>query len=235
MGGAMSMATANRNDPSPAADLPQDLIRSLIAALPGSFKNRKDVENAVHHRVEGIKYYQKLQGMAVGDDFLLTEDGGIVTDLIWITGWRRGTDTLIIEFTGTGEFASYCWAPISSALEATVMVKGVLPDLDVDCNSGHLAARRFRGNHRARSNLEPANVTGAVRAAVLSNQEVVRTIYRGEVSWAVPVPLYRVYAMVSVNKANLALSIGTVISPWQYQRHINSACCARSETNGEAY
>ena len=229
------MAPTDHTHRSLAADLPQDLVRSLIAALPDSFQNRKDVENAIHHRVNDIKYYQKLQGMAVGDDFLLTEDGGIVTGLTWITGWRQGTDTLIIEFTGTGEYASFCWAPISSALEATTMVKGVLPDLEVDCNSGHLAARRFRGNHRARSNLEPANVTGAVRAAVLNNQEVVRTIYHGEVSWAVPIPLYRVYAMVSVNKANRTLAIGTVISPWQYQRHINSAYCGRSETNGEAY
>lgn len=229
------MDNAHCNDRSLAADLPQDLVRSLIAALPGSFKNRKDVENAVHHRVKDIKYYQKLQGMAVGDDFLLTEDGGIVTGLAWITGWRRGTDTLIIEFTGTGEYASFCWAPISSALEATVMVKGVLPDLEIDCNSGHLAARRFRGNHLARSNLEPANVTGAVRAAVLNDHEVVRTIYHGEVSWAVPIPLYRVYAMVSVNKANRTLAIGTVISPWQYQRHINSAYLGNSEANGEVY
>lgn len=229
------MDNAHCNDRSLAADLPQDLVRSLIAAMPGSFITRKDVENAVHHRLKNIKFMQKLQGLAVGDDFLVTEDGGIVTGLTWITGWRRRTDTLIIEFTGTGDFLSFSWAPISTGLEATVMVRGVLPDLDVDCNSGHLAARRFRGNHRARSDLQPTNVTGAVRAAVLSNQEVVRTIYRGEVSWAVPVPLYRVYAMVSVNKANRTLAIGTVISPWQYQRHINSSYLGRSETNGEAY
>ena len=115
------------------------------------------------------------------------------------------------------------------------MVQGVLPDLEVDCNSGHLAARRFRGNHRARSNLEPANITGAVRAAVRNNQEVVRTIYEGEVSWAVFIPLYRVFAMVSVNKAKRTLVIGTVISPWQYQRHINSAYLCDSEGGGEAY
>ena len=93
-----------------------------------------------------------------------------------------------------------------------------------------------------------ASAATIVRGAILSQPtsgrrpcrrpqqpEVVRTIYHGEVSWAVPIPLYRVYAMVSVNKANRTLAIGTVISPWQYQRHINSAYCGRSEPNGEAY
>ena len=115
------------------------------------------------------------------------------------------------------------------------MVKGVLPDLEVDCNQAisqpaDSVATIVRG-----AILSQPNAPGAVRAAVLNNQEVVRTIYHGEVSWAVPIPLYRVYAMVSVNKANRTLAIGTVISPWQYQRHINSAYCGRSETNGEAY
>jgi len=228
------MAAANRNDRSLAADLPKELVRSLIAALPGSFQCAKDVENAVFHRLKDIKTIQRLNGLACGDDFLLCDDGGIVVSIVWVTGWRRGAETLIIEFTGTGEYASYCWGPISSDLTASVMVKGVLPDLDIDTNTAHLASRRFRGNHLARSNLEPANITGAVRNAVLSNAEVVRTIHQEEVSWAVPIPLYGLYAMVSVNKLSRTLAVSTVISPWQYQRHINSAYLGRGE-NGEAY
>ena len=229
------MRPADNPNGSLASDLPNDLVRSLISAIPGSFQTRRDVENAVSHRLKDIKYYQKLRGIVVGDDFLITEEGGMVTSIAWLTGWRRGTNTLIIELTGTGEFASFSWAPISSNLEATVMVKGVLPNLNIDTNTGHLAARRFRGNHRARFNLEPANITGAVRSAIDNNTEVARTIYNGEVSWAVPIPLYRVYALVSVNRASHKLVIGTVISPWQFQRHINSAYLTRNETNAEAY
>jgi len=221
--------------PNFASDLPDDLIREMIAANPHAFQRRRDVENRLGHRLQDIKSIQRIQGIRIGDDFVLCDDGGIITEITWFTGWKRGAEHLIIELTGHGGYCSHTWASISADLQPSVMVSGVLPDLPLTTNTAHLASRRFRGNHIARRNLDPANIEGAVRAAILSNTECPRTVFDARVSYAVFIGLYGVFAMVSANRTNGTLEISTIISPWQMQRHVNSAYLGRNPVNGGVY
>lgn len=203
-----------------AVSLKNELVRELCQAFPNHFTGRKDVVNGLGHRLMDIVHYQSITGVVEQDDFVATMDGGMITDVLWVTGYTSPTGrTLLIHLAPTGTIHSHSWEHVSPSLRTTVMVAGVLPALELDTKTAHLAMRRWRGNRYARYNFEPSNVIGAIRSAIDNDTSVVRTVYEGEVSYAVPVPLYGVYAMCAVSKEQGLLVCSTLLNDYQIHRH----------------
>jgi hypothetical protein len=223
------------DEPRMMTNTPTALTQEMMRAYPEAFRSRNDVLNALHHRLSSLKAIQKIQGESIASDFLLTSDGSIVTSITWLTGWSQGPNTLIIEVTGVGEYIEHTWAPVSAELVPTVMARGVIPDMPLDHRTAHLASRRWRGNHHARQNLDPANILGIVENAVKCDQEVIRTVYEGRVSYVVPLPIYGCHALIRVDTRRGVLVVATLITPWQLQRHTASHYLCRDPTRAEVY
>lgn len=206
-----------------AASLTTDLVNTLCTASPSLFKRRADVENALGNRLRDLAAMQRIGGVKCGDDFVVTDDGEMITSVIWSTGYTRGNKHLVLSLAPTGKIREHEWITLDPTFEPTVMSIGVLPDLRVDVNSSHLAMRRFRVDPRSRPHFEPAMVANVIENAVRKDAEVLRTVFKGDVSWAVPVPFLKAYAMVSVDRQRRVLVCSTMLNPLQIQRHVNSA------------
>ena len=207
-----------------ATSLTCDLVNDLLKAYPHRFSNRADIENCLGNRLRDLASMQRINGVECGDDFILTDEGDIITTVVWQTGFSRGpAEHLVMELAPTGAMRSFDWTSTSPQFHPTCLTFGVLPDFEVCGNIGHLASRRTRGNYQARTDFEPSIVLDAINNAVLSNKECLRTVFEGKVGWAVPITLYEVYAMVSFCPTTMKLQCSTLLNRYQVTRHVNSA------------
>ena len=53
--------------------VPTNLVTELLRAY-GQFKTQLDVVNALSHRLNKIKHFQRIDGVNAGDDFLIETD-----------------------------------------------------------------------------------------------------------------------------------------------------------------
>ena len=198
--------------------LPKKLVYELLRTYE-QFKSPLDVVNALSHRLNKIKHFQRIDGLKAGDDFLIeTDSNSMITDIFWVTGYVDGDLSLIIQLAGNGEYRSYSWTKIKNICP-TSFVRGVLPDLRVEpADPKHLAVRRYRGRYKA-AYFDVETIIGAVEQARDVNLEVLRTVHNSKVSWLVPVPIYSVYAAVSVDPKTRCMRVHTLLNHRQVSRH----------------
>ena len=198
--------------------LPQKLISELLRTYK-QFKSPLDVINALSHRLDKIKHFQRIDGLKVADDFLIeTDSNSMITDIFWVTGYMDGELSLTIQLAGTGIYRSHSWSKLKN-INPTSFVRGVLPDLRVEpANSKHLAVRRHRGRFNA-AYFDIETIIGVVEHARDMNLEVLRTVHNSKVSWLVPVPVYSAYAAVSVDPKTRCMRVHTLLNHRQVARH----------------
>ena len=204
-------------------ELPSKLILEMTSRI-AEFRSEEDFLNAIAHRLTNLKTFARLNGQPIQKDFIVSAvDGSIITQIQWLTGFtdQKTKQMLILTLTATGLYFHHTWQRLPNIPELTALVRGVLPDVPVGrVNAPHIAHRRGRGSG-AYFTIE--NLTLAVEHARDSNVELIRTVHHNQVTWFVPIPMLKVFAVVSFDKKSKTLEIHTLLKHSQVRRHMWSA------------
>ena len=203
--------------------IPQLLIKDMLRTLSRTFKTPKDVINAIKHRLASISDIYELEGEEIGSDFILTQDGSIITELCWMSGWRRADGKmLIIMMTPIGDYIGHSWDH-TGKLNLAVLAKAVIPmfeKLEISHQHVRQAMRRRRGPMAFFSDSEL--LRNLIRNYRDTDTEVLRTIHRQEISYLVQIPYANAFAACSYNKETKIFRVNTILSNWMASKHITS-------------
>jgi|SaaInlStandDraft_1057018.scaffolds.fasta_scaffold17857_2 hypothetical protein len=203
--------------------IPKPLIQDMLRTLSCTFKTPKDVINAIKHRLASISDIYELEGEEIGSDFILTQDETIITEILWLSGWRRSDGRMLcIMMTPTGKYIGHSWdhtGPVNIA----ILAKAVIPmfeKLEISYQHVRQAMRRRRGPMAFFSDSE------LLRNLILNfrdtDEEVLRTIHKQEISYLVQIPYANAFAACSYNKETKVFRVNTILSNWMASKHITS-------------
>ena len=204
--------------------IPRPLIQDMLRTLSRTFKTPKDVTNAIKHRLASISDIYELEGQTIGSDFILTTDDTIITELLWLSGWRRSDGRMLcIMMTPTGKYIGHSWDYTGSNVNIAILAKAVLPMFDkLEISHQHVrqAMRRRRGPMAFFSDSD------LLRNLILcyrdKDTEVLRTIHKQEICYLVQIPYANAFAACSYNKETKVFRVNTILSNWMASKHITS-------------
>ena len=173
----------------------------MLRALSRTLKTPKDVINAIKHRLASISDIYELGGKEIGNDFILTQDEAIITEILWLTGWRRPDGNMLcIMMTPTGKYIGHSW-DYTGNVNIAILAKAVMPmfeEIKISHQHVRQAMKRRRGPMAFFSDSE------LLRNLIVNyrdtDTEVLRTIHKQEICYLVQIPYAGSFAACSYNK-----------------------------------
>ena len=203
--------------------IPKPLIQDMLRTLSCTFKTPKDVINAIKHRLASISDIYELEGEKIGGDFIVTQDDTIITEILWLSGWRRSDGRMLcIMMTPTGKYIGHSW-DYTGIVNIAILAKAVLPmfeKLEISYQHVRQAMRRRRGPMAFFSDSELLH--NLILNFRDTDTEVLRTIHKQEICYLVQIPYANAFAACSYNKETKVFRVNTILSNWMASKHITS-------------